>query len=175
MKLLSFGEIIWDVYPDKATLGGAPLKFSAHSALLGADVSLISSVGDDELGRRALEQIKNFGIDVSALSVCKEAESGKCTVTLSDSGVPSYEIAKRSAYDYIEYRNFSENAPDVIVFGTLALRYENDRAVLDRILSDCPHAEIFTDLNIRPPFYSRESIEFCLERATIVYQFHIQA
>lgn len=168
MKLLSFGEIIWDVYPDKATLGGAPLNFSAHSALLGADVSLISSVGNDELGRRALEQIKKLGINVSALSVSKKAESGKCTVTLDDCGVPSYEIAKRSAYDYIEYRDFSSSMPDVIVFGTLALRHKNNRAILAHIISDCPHAEIFTDLNIRPPFYSRESIEFCLERATIV-------
>ena len=30
MKLLSFGEIIWDVYPDEKYLGGAPLNFAAH-------------------------------------------------------------------------------------------------------------------------------------------------
>ena len=168
MKLLSFGEIIWDVYPDKATLGGAPLNFSAHSALLGADVSLISSVGNDELGISALKQIKEYGIDVSAISLNNEFQSGKCLVTLNENGVPKYEIATHSAYDSIEYRDFSENAPDVIAFGTLALRYENNRKVLSKILSDCPHAEIFVDVNIRPPFYSRDSIEFCFERATIV-------
>lgn len=29
MKALSFGEILWDVYPNKKCLGGAPLNFAA--------------------------------------------------------------------------------------------------------------------------------------------------
>ena len=30
MNVLSFGEILWDIYPDKKFLGGAPLNFAAH-------------------------------------------------------------------------------------------------------------------------------------------------
>ena len=60
MKILSFGEIIWDVYPDGKTLGGAPLNFAAHAALLGAKSSLISAVGSDELGNSAVEYIRRF-------------------------------------------------------------------------------------------------------------------
>lgn len=35
MKALSFGEILWDVYPGKECLGGAPMDFSVHLARLG--------------------------------------------------------------------------------------------------------------------------------------------
>lgn len=51
MKILSFGEIIWDMYPDKKTLGCAPLNFAAHSVLFGHTVYLASAVGETDLGR----------------------------------------------------------------------------------------------------------------------------
>ena len=34
MKILSFGEIIWDIYSDKKCIGGAPFNFAAHCARL---------------------------------------------------------------------------------------------------------------------------------------------
>ena len=33
MKYLVFGEVLWDVYPNKKYIGGAPLNFAAHLAL----------------------------------------------------------------------------------------------------------------------------------------------
>ena len=59
MKLLSFGEIIWDNLPTGKKLGGAPLNFAAHSALLGADAVLVSAVGSDPLGKEALGMIRD--------------------------------------------------------------------------------------------------------------------
>ena len=50
MQILSFGEILWDIFPDKKVIGGAPFNFSAHLAKLGAQVSFVTEVGDDELG-----------------------------------------------------------------------------------------------------------------------------
>ena len=35
VKYLVFGEIIWDVYPDKRVIGGAPFNFSANVSLMG--------------------------------------------------------------------------------------------------------------------------------------------
>ena len=32
MKFLVFGEIIWDLYPDKKCIGGAPFNFAAYTA-----------------------------------------------------------------------------------------------------------------------------------------------
>ena len=168
MKLISFGEIIWDVYPDKATLGGAPLNFAAHAALQGCDVKLVSCVGDDELGKKALGMVESLGVSTEYVGTSHNAPSGRCNVTLDEKFHPTYEIEKMSSYDLIEYPHVSNHQFDVIAFGTLALRYENNRAILERMIASGNYSEIFTDLNIRTPFYSVESIEFCFKHATIV-------
>lgn len=57
MVLLSFGEIIWDIYSqNEQTLGGAPLNFAAYAAMFGSNVWLASSVGADELGKKPLNK-----------------------------------------------------------------------------------------------------------------------
>ena len=168
MKLISFGEIIWDVYPDRAILGGAPFNFAAHAALQGADAYLLSAVGCDEYATRSLSEISVFGVNTDYVGSTDKASTGKCLVTLDKNGMPKYDVADPASYDYI---SFDENIPadfDVVAFGTLALRRENNRASLLSLLDHVKPREVFTDLNIRPPFYSKESIEICLSRGTIV-------
>ena len=93
MKLLSFGEIIWDIYSqNEQTLGGAPLNFAAYTALLGDTAWVASSVGNDQLGKRALEQIKELGVKTEYISVSDEKETGQCRISLDKNGVPSYNI-----------------------------------------------------------------------------------
>ena len=33
MRIISIGEILWDVYGDKEFVGGAPFNFSVHSRI----------------------------------------------------------------------------------------------------------------------------------------------
>ncbi len=42
MKILSVGEILWDIYPDKKHIGGAPFNFAAHLARHGEEVYIIT-------------------------------------------------------------------------------------------------------------------------------------
>ena len=169
MKLLSFGEIIWDVYSEnKQTLGGAPLNFAAYAAMLGSTAWLGSSVGADELGKKAVEQIKELGLKTEYISIADGKATGQCRITLDQNGVPSYNILKDVAYDRILLPNKLPLVFDTIVFGTLALREEHNRKKLKNILASNVFSEIYTDLNIRSPFYSKESIVFCLSNATIV-------
>ena len=49
MKFVSFGEIIWDIYENERSIGGAPLNISAHASLYGFDSYLISAVGNDAI------------------------------------------------------------------------------------------------------------------------------
>ncbi len=169
MKILSFGEIIWDVYPDKKCIGGAPLNFAAHAAKEGADVFLLSAVGYDELGMDALEIIKKHGVDISLISVKPALPTGKCTVTLSQKGVPSYKIEENTAYDAIMLPDASQvNGFDAFAFGSLALRGESNRQAVKALLEQDIAKEIFVDINLRAPFYSKENVLFCLENATIL-------
>lgn len=167
MKLISFGEIIWDVYPDKAVLGGAPLNFAAHAASQNCKVSLISAVGNDELGEKSLIKISGFGISCDAIQTTNFAPTGVCNVTLNTKGVPTYQIASHSAYDYITYANTKLEC-DAFAFGSLALRYPNNVNTIKQILSNCSTREVFCDLNIRPPYFSNEVIDLCFSNATII-------
>ena len=115
MKLLSFGEIIWDVFPDAAHIGGAPLNFAAHAAMQGVDSYVLSGIGHDELGHRAIEEIATLGVNTSLVSVC-DRPTGQCIVTLDENAVPSYNVLSDTAYDLIE-------APSA---GEVILDYDTD-------------------------------------------------
>lgn len=169
MKILTFGEIIWDVYPDKKCIGGAPLNFAAHAKHEGAETYLLSAVGDDDVGREALDIVCKHGIKTDFISVCKDFPTGQCTVTLSESGVPSYKIEENTAYDCISNVDGLKNAKfDAFVFGTLALRGAENRETVKKLLGGEVAREIFVDLNLRAPFYSKESILLGLEKASIL-------
>lgn len=168
MKILSFGEIIWDIYsPTERTLGGAPLNFAAYTAMQGCDAYLASAVGSDELGGLALDELVSLGVRSDFISTVDGKPTGQCLVTLDSNGVPHYNVLENVAYDHIEFSSLG--APfDAICFGTLVLRGEDNKKTVEQILSKNSFSEVFTDLNIRPPFYSKDSIDFCLSRSTIV-------
>lgn len=168
MKLLSVGEIIWDVFGESYSLGGAPLNLAAHAALQGCDVWLASAVGDDTLGERALEDIRALGIGADYVAVQDGLVTGQCLVTLDEDGVPSYNVLTGVAYERIGLPDEPAQAFDAIAFGTLALHGAHNRRALEEFLRRNTFAEVYTDLNIRPPFYSAESIDLCLSHATIV-------
>ena len=168
MKLLSFGEIIWDAYGDEYTIGGAPLNLAAHFTLQGGRAWLVSAVGRDALGEAALGRIRALDINTEYVSVSDSVPTGRCDVTLGENGIPSYNILENVAYDNIVLPDHLNRNFDVLAFGTLALRGQRNREALERVLRSNSFTEVYTDLNIRPPFYSRESIELCLANATIL-------
>src|SRR5664279_4029784 len=58
VRIVSIGEILWDVIGENEYLGGAPLNFAAHSQKLGHEVFPLSGVGADARGRKALDLLK---------------------------------------------------------------------------------------------------------------------
>ncbi len=167
MKVLSIGEIIWDVYPDKRCIGGAPFNFAAHSALLGEESYLLSAVGDDELAAPALEEVKRFKINPQFIKTLRGKQTGQCKVSLNQKGVPDYNVLTDVAYDYLE-ANDELLGFDAVAFGTLFQRSEQNKKLINEILSRYSFSHIFCDLNLRKPFYSKESALLCAQNATIL-------
>ena len=99
-KILSFGETIWDVYENERLIGGAPLNFAAHAKRCGANSFMISAVGNDELGKDAISIIKNLQINERFIKTTA-FPTGKCEVSLNDSGIPSYNVLENTAFDNI--------------------------------------------------------------------------
>ena len=168
MKILSFGEIIWDIHNENKTLGGAPLNFATYSAILGNSVWLASAVGDDILGKSAFTQISNFNINTEFISTSINKPTGQCLISLDQNKVPCYNLLENTAYDYISLPNKLPYEYDILSFGTLALRKENNLNTLKTILNTNSFNDIYVDLNIRPPFFNKENIDFCLTNATIL-------
>lgn len=172
MALYSFGEILYDIYPEKKCIGGAPLNLAAHFALQGNESFMLSAVGNDENGRDALAwmQSKNIRTDYVKIS---SRPTGSCLVTLDEVGLPCYDLQTDVAWDDIDACRIpaeKEGPQDgaVLAFGSLALRGAHNRNALRRILQSGSFREIFVDINIRPPFFSQPVIRFALENATLL-------
>jgi len=168
MKLLSFGEVLWDVYPDDKYIGGAPLNFAAHFVKNGGDAYMLSSVGKDDLGKETIKAISKWGVHCDYITELSTKETGKCLVTLDEHRIPSYNLLSDVAYDAIEKPNLKEENFDVLYFGTLALRSKYNLETLKTMISENDFKEIFVDMNIRPPHYSKASIELALNHATLI-------
>jgi len=167
MNVLSFGEILWDIYPDRKCLGGAPLNFAAHLAKHGARACMLSAVGTDALGTEALAQLRHWGVSAEFVTRNPEKQTGCCMVTLDERSVPSYDLLQDVAYDHISDALVTGSF-DVLYFGTLALRSSENLHTLRRILETHRFREVFVDVNIRPPFYTARTVRFAAEQATIL-------
>ncbi len=169
IKLISFGEILFDIVGGKTLLGGAPLNFASHFTNLGGESFMLSAVGEDILGEAALAHLDARNISASLITRSKK-ETGKCLVTLDENAIPSYNILKNVAYDEIKANTdkIKDISADVLYFGTLSQRSENNRATLKDILEKITFSEVFCDLNIRKDCSSEESVLFCLVHATIL-------
>jgi len=169
LKAVCFGEVLWDLFPSYKTLGGAPLNVALRLKSFGAEVTMISSVGNDENGREILNQLSNFRLDTSTVSVSEEYPTGLVNVTLDQFGSASYEIAYPSAWDKIvltkEANHFVSNA-DVLIFGSLACRDLVSRQVLMGLLNNKVY-KVF-DVNLRKPHYSYSVLEQLMNAAHFI-------
>lgn len=170
--LLSFGEILWDVIEGQSHLGGAALNLAAHAARLGMEARLISCVGDDELGRRALSEASGLGVDASGVGTHPTSPTGTVQVRLVG-GQPEYTILEPVAWDFIPEAPFPpgdahQRPVDVVCFGTLAQRGSTSRQSLRALLDGLADTPAFYDVNLRQNFYTRDVIEWGLRRARVV-------
>lgn len=173
MKILAFGEILFDVFGTSEKLGGAPLNFCADMVKMGAEGYIISAVSNDRLGQNAINSLKNLGVDYSLTNTESLFGTGVCQVALDEDGEPSYNLLEGVAYDHItasdeEIAKINAEEFDVFYFGTLAQRNISSRATLEKILANCSFKKVFFDINIRASFYSNDIIKFGLENADIL-------
>ena len=171
-NVAGFGEVLWDIYPEAKTLGGAPSNFAIHSQKLGANSFLISCLGDDSLGKDAKILLNDFGLNTSGIQVNKYFPTGRVVVNLDQMGNPSYKIDEESAWDHIIFDENMRNICkflDTVCFGTLVQRNSNSKRALKKILDSTPlNCLMVFDVNFRQEFYNKEIIKLSLERADIV-------
>ena len=169
--VVAYGEVLWDLLPSGAVLGGAPFNFVYRVQTLGDRGLMVSRLGRDELGEKALGTIRNLGMDTAHLQWDDEHPTGSVEVSFDQRRNPSYEIIRGVAYDHIEPTDAALAAAaeaDCLCFGTLIQRTRVSRDTLGRLLEAFRGRLSILDINLRPECYSDETIRLSVERADIL-------
>ncbi len=169
-RIVGLGEVLWDMLPSGARLGGAPANFTVHAAALGADAAIASAVGRDDLGDQARRLLAEAAVDTQYLQTSAERTS-RVLVELDAAGHASYTIEAPVAWDTLaftpEWRVLAGSA-DAVCFGTLGQRDARSRATIRAFITESARALRIFDVNLRAPFWDDDTLRWGLERARII-------
>jgi fructokinase len=170
-KVAAFGEVLWDLLPDASLLGGAPFNFTYRINSLGNEGLMISAIGKDTLGEKALKTISELHISDRYIQVNPDYPTGTVNVFFDELKNPDYEIIRDVAYDFV---SFDENLErlilqvDCICFGTLAQRNPVSAQTLQNLLHLFKGRYRLYDLNLRKDCFSRDIIISSLHQTDIL-------
>lgn len=168
-QAICFGEVLWDILPEGAVPGGAPMNVAYHLNKLSKPTSIISKIGDDENGNKLVGFLKKYNVSTELIQVDQQHETGTVLATHGENNEMHYDIVKPVAYDFIDLSNQLKEkvavAP-VFIFGSLAARSEHSRNTLLQLI-DAAQTKVL-DINLRPPHYEKHVVENLLDKATIL-------
>ena len=166
---ICFGEILWDILPDGPQPGGAPLNVAYHLNKFGVKSSLVSKVGKDNNGKKLYDLLESWGIQQNLLQQDSDYPTSEVIAHMNNGNEVSYEIVFPVAWDFIDNVDAisQQLKPDTyFVYGSLACRNETSRKTLFSLLDS--DAIKVLDINLRPPFFTRDILEELLKSADIV-------
>lgn len=180
MRILSVGEILWDVFSEREFLGGAPLNFSVSAQRLGNSVALLSAVGKDTRGLLALESIRCHNLTTEFVQVSLGTATGTAMVTTDGSGNASFVIQRPAAFDFVAVDDalvskITKLQPKWIYFGTLAQAIDEGEQRLIGLLRTQPDAKRFYDINLRKGHWSLSLVKRLSRIATIIKMNDVEA
>ena len=173
MRIVSIGEVLWDVIGNQEFLGGAALNFSAHAARLGHTVHFVSAVGKDERGGRVLARMAELGLSTRYIRPIEAYPTGVVTVELDPAGVPKFTLHHPAAYDAPELTaddiaELLSPKPDWIYFGTLFQMSPPARQLTYRLIDSHCGARLLYDVNLRKDSYTAPLVRELMARAQVV-------
>lgn len=171
-KVVGLGEVLWDLLPGGACLGGAPANFAYITTLMGDQGIVASRVGEDSRGIEALRRMEELGLDIEHAQTDRKHPTGTVNVQVDVGGQVQYEIAHPVAWDFLEWNHdwqrLAESC-DAVCFGSLAQRSRESRATIRRFLgATAPGTLKVFDVNLRQSFYSQEILCESMHLADLV-------
>lgn len=168
-SVVCFGEILWDVFPDKKVIGGAPLNVALRLHSFDTIVTMVSCLGDDANGDEVLAYLNRLNLNQTFIQRHPQLKTGEVLITLDAKKNASYEISKPVAWDVIKLDadliTLVKQAP-FFLFGSLALRGVQNVQVMDELLKHA-NTKIF-DVNLRAPYYDIGMIYELMQRSDVV-------
>ncbi|MEA3327334.1 MAG: carbohydrate kinase [Chloroflexota bacterium] len=172
-RTLLYGLILFDIIEGKKYVGGPAINIALHMANHGYLPTLVSCIGNDELGSIANSVLVENHVSIDFVNTDFEHETGWVKVFLDNQGNPKFEIIQQVAYDFIslsdtQMSKLSQNPFDIIYFGTVVQRNSKSQETLRHLIKKIPAKEIFFDINLRPGHYSKEVVDFSLNHTDIL-------
>ena len=167
-RIVCYGEILWDVFPDEKRLGGAPLNVALRLHALGAKTTMISAIGKDNNGIETLAYLDSNNFPTTYIQRSKRP-TGMVQVSLDHTGSASYTIAENAAWDHIQATPkaiVEVQQATAFVFGSLALREPYNQEQFEQLVSQANYT-VF-DLNLRHPYYDMDIILSLMELADCI-------
>lgn len=166
--VVGLGEILWDIFPERKVLGGAPANFAYHVSQFGFNGYAVSAIGNDLLGKEILKSLEEK--ELNYLIEQTDFPTGTVKVQLDGRGIPTYEITENVAWDNIPFTTRLENLAKnttTVCFGSLAQRNEVSRATIHKFLDLMPadSLKVF-DINLRLKYFSKDIITTSLNKAS---------
>ena len=173
-KVICFGELLWDILPDKTLPGGAPMNVTYNLHRLSIATTLISGIGNDDHGNKLLDILKQHNLNTDYIQTDSQYETGKVNAHLAENNEMKYDILQPVAWDFIkvtpEHEKLMQQSDNgYFVFGSLAARNKESRKTLLTLLSTMDSDRTFVlDINLRPPHYDKKIIGLLLQHCSIL-------
>ncbi len=180
MKVLSVGEVLWDVFPDREFLGGAPLNVCANLRRAGDEAVLLSAVGDDVRGHAVLDAMLSLDLSTEFMQVVTGTSTGTAVVGKDAKGETTFKIERPAAFDSFtlsqqDLEKIEQFAPDWLYMGTLLQADPRMEAMVREIAAKLPNARSFYDMNLRTGHWNLALVERLCEHATVLKMNDVEA
>lgn len=159
LRILCFGEVLWDCVGDKRHPGGAPLNVAYHLHKMGCAARIVSAVGRDAAGDEMLAYLESRGLSTEFVQRHPTLPTSTVDIALKG-GHADYTIHENVAWDDIcpdEAVIRAARESHAIIYGTLASRSETTRTTLGALLEIEAPLRII-DVNLRWPFDDRARV-----------------
>tara|TARA_R110002096_G_scaffold434832_1_gene658096 strand:- start:92162 stop:93067 length:906 start_codon:yes stop_codon:yes gene_type:complete len=167
---ICWGEVLWDLFPTGALLGGAPSNLAVHLAALGVDAALVTRVGRDALGDDAQQELLARGVNTQGIQVDAELATGRVGIAL-EGNEPRYTL-HAGAWQRILCDDAATallRTTRALCFGTLAQESEAGLGGWREAQAHLPKDAIrFCDPNLRGGRIDAELVLEHMRAATVV-------
>ena len=179
-----WGEVLWDLFPDGEQLGGAPANVAWHLGLAGGWPRLVTRVGDDDAGRRAIARLDQV-CDTELIQIDRERATGVVEVSIAQelgnaiggqgtAGEARYRLVPDRAWERIECTPAVREAiadAGVLVYGPLAQRTPEGLAAWRVAVAAAGKCVKVCDLNLRKtemPDDARRAVDEAIAAADVL-------
>lgn len=167
--VVCYGEVLWDILPNCALPGGAPMNVAYHLTKLGCNPALITKIGVDDWGKKLISGLEEQGVCTDYFYVDYEKATGLVYAKPNEHNEVSYDIVNPSAWDEIgwndELETLVKNA-GYFVFGSLTSRNKTSRETLYRLLANANTKVL--DINLRAPHFQHDTVTTLLQNADLL-------